>query len=105
MPVVTVSRIRILIAEVPLWPVTDILRGTLNYLVQFSAVEPYAPAIRAIVNFYSAAVSHYQIYITIRAFHDVFGFKFSIKTVIYHYPVDPSAFATALMVFNNTMLW
>jgi hypothetical protein len=43
--------------------------GAFDDLVELAAVEPYAPAFRAVVDLYALAVGHYQIDGTSRTLH------------------------------------
>lgn len=44
-------------------------RGLLDDLVEFAAVEPYAPALGTVVNFHRLALHHEQIYGTYGTLH------------------------------------
>ena len=44
-------------------------RGSLNDLVELAPVQPYAPALRTIIDFNSAPVRHYQVNITNGTLH------------------------------------
>lgn len=57
----------------------EILR-TLNDFIEFAAVEPYAAALRAVVNFNPLPVGHYQGYIAIRTVHNI---SFKIKNMVF----------------------
>lgn len=57
----------------------EILR-TLNDFIEFAAVEPYAAALRAVVNFNTLPVGHYQGYIAIRTVHNI---SFKIKNMVF----------------------
>lgn len=57
----------------------EILR-TLNDFIEFAPIKPYAAALRAVVNFNTLPVGHYQGYIAIRTVHNI---SFKIKNMVF----------------------
>ena len=59
----------ILVAEAGIHRRSGDLGITFDYLVEFAAVEPYAPALWAVIDFDSGALGHHKVYSTRGTFH------------------------------------